>query len=127
MRSDPVKILLVFSLLIFLQTKETSSQATKGQTFRTHTFTLMSGKNTQSLPDSVVKIAFLGTGSIGRMDKESRSAFDFLKTMKGFFPVYVTFDEIRKNPKLLDSYKVAWFHRQDTSCLLYTSPSPRDS
>ena len=49
------------------------------------------------------------------MDKESRSAFNFLKTMKGFFPVNVTFDEIRKNPKLLDSYKVAWFHRQDTS------------
>ncbi len=115
MRSDPVKIILFFSLALFLQTNETNAQASKGQTFRTHSFTLTPGRNTASLPDSVVKIAFLGKSPVGGMDKESRSAFDFLKTMKGFFPVYVTFDEIKKNPKLLDSYKLAWFHSQDTS------------
>jgi glycogen debranching enzyme len=114
MRYGPVRILF-FSLLLFLQTNETTAQATKGQTFRTHTYTLTPGKNKEPLPDSIVRIAFLGKEPFLKMNKESRSAFDFLKTMKGFSPVYVTFDEMRKNPKLLDSYKAAWFHRQDTS------------
>ncbi len=115
MPSDRIGIVLFFYLVLLLQANETNAQATKGQTFRTHTLSLTTEKNIQSLPDSVVKIAFLGKSGFSSMDKESRSAYDFLKAMKGFFPVYVTFDEIKKNPKLLDSYRLAWFHRQDTS------------
>jgi glycogen debranching enzyme len=124
MRYGPVRILF-FSLLLFLQNNETNAQATKGQTFRTHTFALTPGKNKEFLPDSVVRIAFLGKEPFLYINKESRSAFDFLKTMKGFSPVYVTFDEMRKNPKLLDSYKTAWFHRQDTSRFSTSETDPK--
>ena len=115
MQSDPLKIFCFLSLFLLFPDREITAQATKGQTFRTHTFTLTTRKDMSSLPDSVIKIAFLGKETAFEMDKESRSAFDFLKTLKGFFPVYVSFEEMRKNPKFLDSYKLAWFHRQDTS------------
>jgi glycogen debranching enzyme len=115
MQSFPVKIVLFLSLMLFLQPGQIAAQATKGQTFRTHTFNLTSVKKTETIPDSVSKIAFLGKGAFQNTDKESLAAFDFLKTLKGFSPVYVTFDELHKNPKLLDSFKAAWFHRQDTS------------
>ncbi|MGA2823446.1 MAG: DUF4960 domain-containing protein, partial [Bacteroidales bacterium] len=115
MQSRSLKIMLFLSLAMLLPSNEIAAQATKGKTFRTHTFTLTPGKYKEPLPDSVVRIAFLGKEPFLKMNKESRSAFDFLKTMKDFFPVYVTFDEMRKNTKLLDSYKAAWFHRQDTS------------
>lgn len=125
MQSDPLKIMLFLSMVMLLPPNETTAQAMKRQTFRTHTFTLTPGTNTGSLPDSIFKIAFMGREPIQNMDKESRSAFDFLKTMKGFFPVYVTFDEMRKNPKLLDSYKAAWFHRQDTSRFSSSETDPK--
>ena len=115
MSSGPVKILFFLSLALLSGYNEIAAQATKGQTFRTHTYTLGAVKKAEPLPDSVVKIAFLGNEPFLNMSKESRSAFDFLKERKGFYPVYVTFDELRKNPKLLDSYKAAWFHKQDTS------------
>jgi glycogen debranching enzyme len=117
--------MMFFSLVMLLLTIETIAQATKGQTFRTHTFILSSKKNTVSIPDPVVKIAFLGKSPFTGIDKESRSAFDFLKTLKGFFPVYITFDEVRKNPKLLDSFRVAWFHRQDTSRFNSSEKDPK--
>jgi glycogen debranching enzyme len=115
MQSGPLKIVLFLSLMLYLQPGQIDAQATKGQTFRTHTFTLTSVKHTESIPDSVVKIAFLGKESFQNRDKEERAAFDFLRTLKGFYPVYVTFDELHKNPRLLDPFKAAWFHRQDTS------------
>ncbi len=115
MQSSPLKIILFLSLMMFLQPGQTDAQATKGQTFRTHTFTLTNIKRTEPVPDSAAKIAFLGKETFQNTDKESKAAFDFLKTMKGFYPVYVTFDELHKNPKLLDSFKAVWFHRQDTS------------
>jgi hypothetical protein len=115
MQTSPLKIILFLSLMLFLQTGQINAQATKGQTFRTHTFTLTTVKKSEAIPDSVVKIALLGKEPFQNIDKESRAAFDFLKTMKGIYPVYVTFDELHKNPKLLDSYKLAWFHRQETS------------
>ena len=33
----------------------------------------------------------------------------------------------RKGPKADKDEKFLWFHKQSTSCLLYTSPSPRDA
>jgi hypothetical protein len=114
MQTGLLKITLFLLLILFLQAGQTDAQATKGQTFRTHTFTLTNVKHSEPVPDSVTKIAFLGKEPFQNIDRESRAAIDFLKTMKGFYPVYVTFDELHKNSKLLDSYKLAWFHRQDT-------------
>lgn len=102
-------------LLILLQAPKASPQATKGQTFRTHTFTISTSDKSNSLSDTAVKVAFLGKYQSVNLDKEARAAFDFLKSGKVYSPVYITFDEIRKNPKILDKFRLAWFHRQDSS------------
>lgn len=115
MHTCTLKILILISLALFVRPFELFAQATKGQTFRTHTFTLNPVKKAVPSNDSAIKIAFLGNGSFDSMNKESRAAFEFIKAQKGFFPVYVTFDEIHKNPKLLDLYKISWFHKPDTS------------
>jgi glycogen debranching enzyme len=123
MQFSPLNILPFLALVMLSESNEIIAQATKGQTFRTHTFTLSAVKKAEPIPDSVIKIAFLGNEPFLNMNKESRSAFDFLKLNKRFYPVYVTFDELHKNPGLLHSYKVAWFHRQDTS---HFTPSETD-
>ncbi|MCX6249086.1 MAG: GH116 family glycosyl hydrolase [Bacteroidetes bacterium] len=115
MQSCRIKILLFVLFLITFWAADASAQATKGTTFRTHNYYLSSVKKTVKLPDSIGMVAFLGDVPEAEMDKESRAAFDFLKSLKGYYPVYLTFREIKKNPKLLDSFKLAWFHRQDTA------------
>jgi glycogen debranching enzyme len=125
MPSKRVKIICFLFFCISILPGKGNCQATKGQTFRTHTFNLTSGKTTGSIPDSVVRIAFINKEPFLKMDKESRSAFEFLKTIKGYNPGYLTFEEIRSKPKLLDSYKIIWFHRQDTSQFSASEREPK--
>ncbi|MCX6244062.1 MAG: GH116 family glycosyl hydrolase [Bacteroidetes bacterium] len=79
---------------------------------------LISSLKSTALPavvDTSIRIAFLAANPYPEADKETRAAFDFLKTEKKFNPVYITFGEIRKKPKLLNSFRLVWFHRQDSS------------
>jgi glycogen debranching enzyme len=125
MQSNRLIFFCFLSWFFLVNNSETTAQATKGTTFRTHTFNLSTSKKTEILPDSSVRIAFLGKVPFQSLDKESRSAFAFLKSMKGILPVYISFDDLRKTPKLLDQYKIAWFHRQDTTRFSSSETNPK--
>jgi glycogen debranching enzyme len=114
MRFRPIELRIIISLLMIFGCGEVIAQATKGQTFRTHTFTLSRSITPDTVPKGSEKIAFLGNVPFQNLDKECKAAFGFLKSLKGYYPVYLSFDELLKNPKLLDPYKFAWFHKPDT-------------
>ena len=77
----------------------------------------------QTAGDSTIHVAFLGASKDPGPDREIKAAFAFLKSLKGTAAEYISFDDLRKQPKLLKSYKIAWYHRQDTSAF---SPAEND-
>jgi glycogen debranching enzyme len=94
------------------------------QAIRLHSGSHESRNDPQEQPDTTIRVAYLAMKPYDGASKETRSGFDFLKTLKRFTSVYLTFDELRKNPKILSSCRLVWFHRQDTSGF---SPSEKDA
>ena len=59
-------------------------------------------------------VAFLTSNGV-KGNPELSAAYDFLSTDKYFSPQKITFDELKKNDALLDSFEVVWIHRPDSS------------
>jgi len=85
------------------------AQGFKGQNTPTHTLVLKKSPG-QKLPDSVIRIGLVGSGSIEDANGEEKAAFAFLQKQGNLEVTRLTFSMIRRNPALLHRYAVIWFH-----------------
>jgi glycogen debranching enzyme len=88
-------------------------QANKGHTMQTHTIVL--SKKDRPATDTVISIAFIARNADPATDPELKAAYEFLSKLRSCRSSVVTFDEIRKHPGILKNYKIAWYHRPDTT------------
>ncbi|MEI6899562.1 MAG: DUF4960 domain-containing protein, partial [Bacteroidota bacterium] len=109
-----IKFLFTTLISIIISSSATCQQF-KGQNTARHTIKLSSNKHELKNRESKLPgICFLSRLNYEQSDKETRAAFNLLKTLEGYQGVFVTFSELRRDPDQLMNCSVVWFHHSDT-------------
>jgi hypothetical protein len=93
------------------------AQSVKGQNMRMHTIPLTKSAGKTGEKVEIPVVGFVSLLPYEKSGPKVTSAFDFLKGNKFYAAEYLTINQVMKQPKALNKYKILWIHRPDTTNL----------
>ncbi len=113
MKTYRMWVLAIFFLAAGSWKADTFAQSVKGQNMRMHSIPLSKNPGSQSEKVEVPAIGFISLLPYEKSGAKVKSAFDFLKG-KNPNAEYITFNQVAKQQKVLNKFKILWIHKPDS-------------